>query len=127
MKITSKLNSDSACCSDLLESVFNFGNTDVDIFYALTPGKWFRIEDISNDIKRDQSTVYRSLQKLISMGFVMRDSRIIQNGGYYYEYALSVSSTLDKVIREKIDELIDRLRSLSRDLIRELESREMIQ
>ena len=31
----------------------------------------------------------------------MRDSRIIENGGYYYEYALSVSSTLDKVIREK--------------------------
>jgi hypothetical protein len=61
------------------------------------------------------------------MGFVMRDSRIIENGGYYYEYALSVSSTLDKVIREKIDELTDRLRSLSRDLIRELESREMIQ
>ncbi len=127
MKITSRTSSEIACCSDLLESVFNFGKTDVSVYYALTPGKWVKVDDISKDIGRDQSTVYRSLQKLLNMGFVMRDSGVIQRGGYYYQYTLSISPKIDKIVKEKIDELTERLKSLSRDLVRELESRELLQ
>ncbi|MHB1439688.1 MAG: helix-turn-helix domain-containing protein [Cuniculiplasma sp.] len=126
MKITSRITSDIACCSDLLESVFNFGKTDVIVFYTLTPRKWFRVEDISAIVGKDQSTVYRSLLKLAGMGFVIRDSQTIKDGGYYFTYALVNSTRMEKILKDKIEELSERMRTLTRDLIREMESRESL-
>jgi predicted transcriptional regulator len=121
MKIGSRITSDIACCSDLLEAIFSMGKTDIMIFYALTPGNWFKVEDVSKIVNREKSTVYRSLLKLVDLGFVMRDSVTINAGGYYYVYALSSPSKIENVIHSKIDNLTTKMKSLVKDLVREIE------
>ena len=42
------------------------------------------------------STVYRSLQKLLTNGLAIRNMKTIKTGGYFYEYALTPVTTIEK-------------------------------
>ncbi len=121
--LSSKISSDIACCSDLLETLFSLGPTEVIVFYSLDEGQWKSVNEISQLTGRESSTVYRSLQKLINCGLVVRDTRIIPEGGYYYVYSLLPIDKMADMVRARIESLKSGMEKLLNDLISELSSR----
>lgn len=121
--LSSKINSEIACCSDLLETLFDLGPTDVIVFYSLDEGVWKTVSEISNLTGRESSTVYRSLQRLVNSGIAVRDVRTIRDGGYYFVYSLLSVEKLAGLMREKILSMTKGMEKLLNDLISELNSR----
>lgn len=119
MKMSTLINTKIACCADLLEFVYNLTKTDILVLYSLSPGKWVRTKDIAQYVSREESTVYRSLQRLNGLKLVLKDYRIIPEGGYYYEYTLNDTEEIRKLISTNIDEMTVRMKSLLLDMVTE--------
>ena len=62
------------------------------------------LEQVANQVNRDKSTAFRSLQKLVSLGIVMKETRTIKEGGYYHAYGAidmeSFRTETEKRVRE---------------------------
>lgn len=57
--------------------------TDVVIYNELRL-RPLTVESLPNILGKDRSTIYKSLKKLMDMGLVKRDVRILRSGGYKY-------------------------------------------
>jgi predicted transcriptional regulator len=89
--------------SDLLCCAFGLRDSEIDTYFTLIDGPK-TVEQISELIGKDRSTVQRVLNKLHKKNLVERSTQLIDRGGYYYEY--SAIST-DKVRREILAQLDD--------------------
>ncbi len=121
MKVNSIISSKISCCSDLLEFVYGLSKTDILVLYTMSPGKWSRVPEISKSVEKEESTVHRSLQKLIDHSLVVRDYRIIDSGGYFYVYTVNDPESIRNIIQARIEEISGRMKSLLKDLIVELD------
>jgi predicted transcriptional regulator len=70
------------------------------------------LEQISKAMDRDKSTTFRSLQKLVTIGLVVKETRTIKDGGYFHVYSAVDRDTFKKETERKVKELqksLDRL------------------
>ncbi len=54
---------------------------------------------------RDKSTTFRSLQKLVTIGLVVKETRTIKYGGYFHVYSAVDRETFKKETERKVKEL----------------------
>ena len=90
-------------CSNVLECAFDLNKADVEVYRKLKELGKSKVEDLAQKLNKDRSTVYRSLQKLVSCEICIKETRTIEKGGYYHIY----SCTDIKQIREKMRACID--------------------
>lgn len=69
-----------------LKCALDISCLDLEIYVALLKKNPASIEEISAEVGKDKSTVYKSLQKLLEKGLIERDYRILRSGGYRYLY-----------------------------------------
>lgn len=115
------MESEIACCADLLSFLYELNITDIQVFYSLDQGVWKTKESICKSLKKEQSTVNRSLQKLVSRNLVLRDVRQLKDGGYLYVYSLQTTERIVKETNNRINNLYEKMLSLSETLKKELE------
>lgn len=89
--------------SDLLCCAFGLRNSELDVYFELISGSK-TVEQITERIKRDRSTVQRVLNKLHGKGLVMRNTHTIQRGGYYYEYSAEDTEVIRNQILTQLEE-----------------------
>ena len=77
----------NASCNELLCTIYNLNPVDLEIFYQLAGGKGANLDEIAERVKRDRSTVHRSLQKLVSNQLCYKETRALEDGGYYHYYS----------------------------------------
>ena len=82
---------------DLLCCAFGLRTSEIKVYLQLISGPK-SVEQIAERINKDRSNIQRVLKKLHSKGFVMRNTRKIPRGGYYYEY----SADETEVVRDQI-------------------------
>jgi hypothetical protein len=61
---------------------------------------------------RDRSTTFRSLQKLVSLGLCVKETKTIKDGGYFHVYSVVDMETFKKETERKVKDLqksLDRL------------------
>ena len=91
---------DVPTCKDLVQCAFNLNEFEVSVYCHLLEMGPSRADDLAQGMDRDRSTVYRSLQKLMSCGMVYRETRSIERGGYFHLYApISKEAMKDKLER----------------------------
>jgi len=69
-----------------LKCALDLSCLDLEIYVTLLKKNPATIEEISELVAKDKSTVYKSLQKLLERGLIERDYRILRSGGYRYLY-----------------------------------------
>jgi len=89
--------------SDLLCCAFGLRNSELDVYFSLISGPK-TVEEISERIGKDRSTVQRVLNKLHSKGLAKRDTHKIQRGGYFYEYTAEKSEIVRDQILAQLEE-----------------------
>jgi len=75
-------------CADLVICVFNLNLTDMSILRLFSENEGKTIKDITKEIKKDRSTIHRSLEKLISCKLCYKERVSGENRGfvdYYYK------------------------------------------
>lgn len=90
-------------CENVLNCLYNLTEVDEEILDALEQSGEFRSDDLAEKIGKDQSTVYRSLQRLHECGLIYKEKEKIRNGGYFFLYSIR---PVDK-IREEAKECIE--------------------
>lgn len=91
-------------CSNVLECTFDLNNADVKVYRKLKESDRSKVEDIAQKLNKDRSTVYRSLQKLVSCEICIKEKKTIEKGGYYHIYYCKDIKKIKEKMKECIDE-----------------------
>lgn len=97
-------------CQDLIKCVFDLNNLDNEVYKLLKQTGESTTIEIAKKLNRERSTVYRSLQKLISCGICEKQQKKIKTGGYYYLYSIVEINTAMRKVESCIDNWYDILK-----------------
>lgn len=74
-------------CEGLLECFHNLKEIDREAFQLLNEtDEPLTVDDIADEIDRERSTAYRSVQRLMQAGFIQKEQVNYEQGGYYHVY-----------------------------------------
>ena len=71
---------------NVLSCVFGIQDHEVRTYVALLDQPGSTVEELANRLERDRSNVNRSLSTLLERGLVERERRLLDSGGYVYQY-----------------------------------------
>ena len=104
----------NATVKDLFIQLYDLSPLDLDILFVLISKKnkeAMTLDKVSKMTDRDRSTTFRSLQKLVTLGLCIKETKTIKEGGYYHVYSVVDMETF-KIETER------RVRDLQRSLDR---------
>ena len=96
--------------SDLLCCAFGLRSSEIDTFFSLISGPK-TVEQITEIIGKDRSTVQRVLNKLHKKNLVERTTQFLERGGYYYEYSAKSTEDVREEILSQLDEWYEATKS----------------
>jgi predicted transcriptional regulator len=112
----------NATVKDLFIQLYDLSPLDLDILFMLiskkNDDKPMTLDQVSKEADRDRSTTFRSLQKLVTLGLLVKETKTIKEGGYYHVYSAVDIETFKKETERKVKDL---QRSLDR-LLKKFES-----
>ena len=74
-------------CEGLLECFHGLKQLDRDVFVRLTGSEApLTVDEIAEQVDRERSTAYRSIQRLLDTGFIRKEQINYEQGGYYHVY-----------------------------------------
>jgi len=74
-------------CEGLLECFHDLKTIDKDIFQLLQDRQEpLTVDEIAEQVDRERSTAYRSVQRLLQAGFIQKEQVNYEQGGYYHVY-----------------------------------------
>ena len=118
-----KISLKSACCDDLLTCLFMLSQTDILLFNCMVFNREYTLEELAHLSGKDKTTVFRSMQKLTSIGVVIKNSRTIPRGGYYHTYNLSDIENIKKISMERINSTHEGFLQLLDQLVSDINAR----
>jgi predicted transcriptional regulator len=72
---------------DLFLYIYDLSTLETDLLITLVKGrKTMTLEQLAKQADRDKSTVFRSLQKLVTLGIISKETRTLKEGGYSHIY-----------------------------------------
>jgi predicted transcriptional regulator len=71
---------------DVLRCVFGIQDHEVRTYVALLENPGSTVEELAAEMDRDRSNVNRSLSTLLENGLAERNRRLLDAGGYVYQY-----------------------------------------
>ena len=105
----------NATVKDLFVQLYDLSPLDLDILFMLISKKNkepMTLDEVSKESDRDRSTTFRSLQKLVSLGLVVKETKTIKDGGYFHVYSAVDGETFKKETERRVKDLqksLDRL------------------
>ena len=111
----------NATVKDLFIQLYDLSPPELDILFMLISRENeqpMTLDEVAKEMDRDRSTTFRSLQKLVSLGLVVKDTKTIKDGGYFHVYSAVDRETFKKETERKVKDL---QKSLDR-LLRKFES-----
>ena len=99
----------NATVKDLFIQLYDLSSLDLEILFMLISKKndepMMTLDQISKEADRDRSTTFRSLQKLVTLGLLMKETKTIKDGGYYHVYSAVDMDTFKKETERKVRDL----------------------
>ena len=75
-------------CSDVFSCLFCLSPPEIDLLNILLKSdKELTLENLANRLRRNKGTVFRALQKLVSLNLCDKGAKTRGAGGYYHVYA----------------------------------------
>ena len=105
----------NATVKDLFIQLYDLSPLDLEILFMLISKKNdepMTLDQISKEADRDRSTTFRSLQKLVTLGLCIKDTKTIKEGGYYHVYSVVDMKTFKMETERRVRDLqkgLDRL------------------
>ena len=112
----------NATVKDLFIQLYDLSPLDLDILFMLISKKkgepMMTLDQISKEADRVRSTTFRSLQKLVTLGLLIKESKTIKEGGYVHVYSAVDMDTLKieterrvKNLQKSLERLLKRFES----------------
>jgi predicted transcriptional regulator len=101
----------NATVRDLFIYLYNLSPLELDILLTLITNsannskKGMTLEELTQEVDRDKSTVFRSLQKLVALGICIKETKTIKEGGLYHIYSAIDIESFKLETEKRIKEL----------------------
>ena len=105
------------CCDNVIKNVYELNSLDIEVYKKLRELKETRADFLAKEMKKERSTIYRSLQRLTLCKLCNKTTKKIEKGGYYHSYSCNES----KKVREDIESCIDRWYDSMKNTLKEFE------
>ena len=107
-------------CEGLLECIHGMKELDRECFQALVEtDEPLTVDEIAEAVDRERSTAYRSVQRLLTAGFIQKEQVNYDQGGYYHVYR----PTDPTKIADEMQRLLNDWYAKMGQLIQEFESK----
>jgi predicted transcriptional regulator len=98
-------------CDDAVKCIFDLKELDVIIIRELRKHRNIRADQLATILKKERSTIYRSLQKLNRCGICEKKTKTIKHGGYYHTYSICENIMIKKTAEHCLDEWYKRVKT----------------
>lgn len=112
MESVGSLTRKGATCTELLICLYDLKQTDTEILYDVARKDEATLDEIADSVKRDRSTVHRTLSKLVSLNLVYKRVKTLEEGGYYHVYSAVEEERIKDQARARVREITDGLEML---------------
>ncbi len=92
---------------NILSCVFGIQDHESRTYLALLDAPDSTVAELADELDRDRSNVNRSLTTLLSKNLVERRRRLLDPGGYVYEYTAVDLSTAKGMLHSGLDEWVE--------------------
>lgn len=105
----------NATVKDLFIQLYDLSPPELDILFMLISREKeepMTLDEVSKEMDRDRSTTFRSLQKLVTLGLLVKETKTIKDGGYFHVYSAVDRETFKRETERRVKELqksLDRL------------------
>jgi len=87
--------------NDVMRCVFKIKDYEIEVYFYLLDHPGSTIAEVSDSLKKDRSSIQRSLQTLMDKGMINRKFRVLGVGGFAYIYtATPLEETKKSMERE---------------------------
>lgn len=90
--------------TDVMSCVFGIHSHETRTYLALLDRPGSTVEELAEDLERDRSNVNRSLSTLLEKGLAKRERRLLDPGGYVYQYTATPLPEAKDLLHEALDE-----------------------
>jgi len=104
------------CCDDVIQCVYNLNKLDLRTYKKLCETEQIRASELAKKLKKERSTVYRSLQRLLCSGLCNKNTKTLEKGGYYHTYTAIDKKEVKKNLEKCIDNWYKRMEKTLEDL-----------
>ncbi|WP_207586373.1 helix-turn-helix domain-containing protein [Halomontanus rarus] len=87
----------------VMSCVFGIEDHETRTYLAVLEQPGCTIDELTGSLDRDRSTVNRSLATLDDRGLVSRDRRLLDGGGYVYQYTAIALPEVKTMLHEALD------------------------
>ena len=108
---TQKIISGEATCRDIVKCMYGLSDFELAIYKRLVKQGRLRADDLAPMMKKDRSTVYRALQRLVGAGLAFRETKNIERGGYFHVYTAVNPEQLREKLRRCADDWFDNIKT----------------
>lgn len=88
----------------IMECVFGIQSHETRTYFRLFELQGTTVAELADDLERDRSNVNRSLSTLAEKGLVERERRLLDGGGYVYQYYPVPIPAAQERMHEAVDE-----------------------
>jgi len=104
------------CCDDIIQCIYELNKLDLKIYNKLKEEKEARPQTLAKQIKKERSTIYRSLQKLTCSGLVNKNTKTLSKGGQYYTYSIKENKEIKNQVMKCIDNWYKKMKTTIENL-----------
>ncbi|HSV42896.1 MAG TPA: helix-turn-helix domain-containing protein [Methanomassiliicoccales archaeon] len=114
MTIPEHVISDVRSCNDLVQCAFSLNEFEVLVYNRLVESGPMRADDLADLMGRDRSTVYRALQRMLTCGMCLRETKSIERGGYFHVYRAISKAELKEKLQSCVEGWYGRMQEVLR-------------
>ncbi len=88
--------------NDVMRCVFKIKDYEIEVYFYLLDHPGSTIAEVSDPLKKDRSSIQRSLQTLMDKGMINRKFRVLGVGGFAYIYAATPLEETKKIMEREL-------------------------
>lgn len=94
-----------AKCSDLLSCFLDLNDLEIRLFYTVVSRGESTLDQLSELLSKDRSTVFRNLQKLVALGLVYKEMNSLEKGGRVATFLPNDMESIKEIVSHRIESL----------------------
>ena len=88
---------------EVMECIFDIRQHEIDTYLALVSLPGSTVGELASHLERDRSTVSRTLTTLLEKNLAERERRIVDGGGYVFQYYAAPIEETQERMRDAVD------------------------
>ncbi len=113
----------SSSLKDLFILIYDLSPLEMDLLlFLISENTPLTLDDLTKELNRDKSTVFRALQKLVNLGICTKDTKTLKEGGLYHVYSAIPKEMLLLETEKKVKELEQSLKRILKKFQDDLEN-----